>query len=129
MIESERLARRWFSIVERRAFEQLPDLVHPSIVLVSKVRPGLVVEGKQAFGRFVEETLMQSLHEAVASSYRPLDDQRIVVEGRIRWMDDDHVLRDDPVTWAMAFEDGLLARFASVRSLVEAKATLTRTPS
>lgn len=126
MIDSERLARRWFSLVERRAFEQLGEIVHPSLVLVSKVRPGLVVEGKEAFVRYVEETLVHTLHEAAASTYRPLDEQRIVVEGRIRWMDDDHVLRDDPVTWAMSFEDGLLTRFVSVRSVVEAEAMLAR---
>lgn len=126
MVESERLARRWFSLVERRAFEQLGDLVHPSVVLVSKIRPGLVVEGKDAFVRFVEETLAQSLHEALATTYRPLDEEQVVVEGRIRWMDDEHVLRDDPVTWAMAFEEGLLTRFISARSLVEAEAVLVR---
>jgi hypothetical protein len=126
MVESERLARRWFSFVERRSFEQLADLVHPSIVLVSKIRTGLVVEGQPAFAHFVEETLAPNLHGAVAGNYRPLDDDRIVVEGRIRWMDEDHVLRDDPVTWAMAFEDGLLTRFVAARSVVEAETTLTR---
>jgi hypothetical protein len=129
MLDSERLARRWFSLVERRSFEQLADLAHPAIVVVSKVRPGLVVEGKPAFARFVEETLGPTLHDAIASRYRPLDEERIVVEGRIRWMDEEHVLRDDPVMWAMSFEDGLLIRFVAARSLVEAEATLARKPS
>lgn len=124
--QSERLARRWFSLVEHRAFDQLDDLVHPSIVLVSKIRPGLSLEGKEAFLRFVREELSDSLHEAVTTTYRALDDERVVVEGRIRWVDEDRVLRDDPVTWAIGFEDGLLRQFVAVRNQVEAESVLAR---
>jgi hypothetical protein len=126
--ESERLARRWFSLVEERAFDQLGELVDPSVMLVSKVRPGLVVEGKDDFIRFVQDTLADSLYEAVVSSFQPLDEERVVVEGRIRWIDDDRVIRDDPVTWAMEFRDGLLARFVPARTLVEAE-TILGSPS
>ena len=125
---SERLARHWFSVVEERAFDQLGELVDPSIVLVSKVRPGLVVEGRDDFIRFVQDTLANSLYEAVASSFHSLDDDRVVVEGRIRWIDDDRVIRDDPVTWAIEFRDGLLVRFVSARTLVEAE-TILASPS
>ncbi len=122
--ESERLARRWFSVVDERAFDQLGELVDPSVVLVSKVRPGVVVEGKEDFKRFVQDTLANSLYEAVASLYQALDEERIVVEGRIRWIDDDRVIRDDPVTWAMEFRDGLLVRFVPARTLIEAETIL-----
>ena len=114
--------------MEERAFDQLGELVDPAIVLVSKVRPGLVVEGKEAFIRFVQDTLADSLYEAVASSFHALDDERIVVEGRIRWIDDDRVIRDDPVTWAMEFRAGLLTRFVPARTLVEAE-TILGSPS
>ncbi len=126
---SERLARRWFSVVEERAFDDLADLVDPSITLVSRVRPGRVVEGKNDFVRFVQETLTDSLYEAVVTSYRALDDDRVVVEGRIRWIDDDRVIRDDPVTWAMEFRDGLLVRFVPARTLVEAETILGGAPT
>lgn len=124
IFESERLARRWFSIVEERAFEELVDLADPSITLVSKVRPGQVVEGKSEFARFVQETIADSLYEAVVTSYQALDDYRVVVEGRIRWIDEDRVIRDDPVTWAMEFRDGLLVRFIPARTKVEAETIL-----
>jgi len=114
--------------VEERAFDQLGELVDPAIVLVSKVRPGLVVEGKEAFIRFVQDTLADSLYEAVASSFQPIDDARVVVEGRMRWIDDDRVIRDDPVTWAMEFRDGLLTRFVPARTLVEAETILGSSP-
>ena len=41
---SERLARRWFALVQHRAFEQLTELVHEDIRLVSKVQAGTVVD-------------------------------------------------------------------------------------
>jgi hypothetical protein len=91
---------------------------------VSKVSPGLVVEGRDNFARFVEETLSKRLYEAVTDVYRPLDDHRIVVEGRLRWIDDDQVIRDDPVTWALEFEDGLLLRFVPARTSLEAETIL-----
>jgi hypothetical protein len=124
LTESERLARRWFSLVEQRGFDKLGELVHPSILLVSKIRPGHVVEGRDDFVRFVEETLADALHKALPSAYYPLDDERIVVEGRIRWIDEDRVIRDDPIMWAMEFEDGMVRRFVAARSRIEAENVL-----
>ena len=37
--------------------------------------------------------------------YTPLDDDRVIVEGRLRWIDDERVIRDDPVVWALEFRD------------------------
>ena len=121
---SERLARRWFDVVEQGALEQLAELVHPDVVLVSKVRSGLVVEGREDFARFVEDTLTRSLYHASAEVYRPLDERCVVVEGRLRWTDDEQVMRDDPVTWALEFEDDLLMRFIPARTPLEAEAIL-----
>ena len=45
-----------------------------------------------------------------AFEYRPLDDDRIVIEGRLRSQDADRILRDDPMIWAFDFRDGLLRR-------------------
>ena len=54
-----------------------------------------------------------------------LDGERVVVEGRMRWIDEDRVIRDDPVLWAMEFEDGLLRRFLPARTAVEAETLLS----
>ena len=121
---SERLARRWFELVEQGALDQLVEFVHPDVVIVSKVRTGLVVEGREDFARFVEETLTRSLYHAAADVYRPLDERCVVVEGRLRWIDDDQVMRDDPVTWALEFEDDLLVRFVPARTPLEAETIL-----
>lgn len=98
--------------------------MHEDVLLVSKLRPGVVVEGREDFVRFVRENLAPSLYEAVASTFEPIDDDRIVVEGRLRWIDDARVIRDDSVMWAMEFRDGLLARFIPARTRVEAETIL-----
>jgi hypothetical protein len=123
MPESERLARRWFGLVQSGSFDQLPELVHEDVVFVSKVKPG-VIEGRDAFAAFVAEALSGRLHESGAEVFRPLDDDRIVVEGRLRWIDDERVIRDDPVMWALEFRDGLLVRFLPARTAIEAETLL-----
>ena len=124
IIESERLARRWWAVVSERAFDQLGDLVHDDVVMVSKMRPGLVLEGRREVLQHMQETLADNLYEATTTAYLPVDEHRIVVEGRIRWIDDERVIRDDPVTWAMEFRDDLLTRFIPARTQVEAETML-----
>ncbi len=124
MAASERLARRWFTAVERRAFDELIEFLHDDVRLVSRVRLGTVVEGREEAARFISETVAESLYEAVPELYVPLDDTRVAVEGRMRWIDDDRVIRDDPVVWALEFRDELLLRFLSARSLLEAESLL-----
>ena len=127
--ESERLARRWFAAVDEGAFDELGSLVHDDVVLISKLRPGVVVEGREAFVQFTRETVSASLYEAVTTTYHALDAQCVIVEGRMRWIDDDRVIRDDPVTWAMEFRDGRLVRFVPARTMIEAETMLGRSAS
>jgi len=122
--ESERLARRWFSTLEDRAFDRLGELVHDDVVVISKMRQGLVLEGKDAVVRYMHETLSNSLYEASTTTYVPIDDVRIVVEGRIRWIDEERVIRDDAVNWAMEFRESLLARLVPARTRIEAETIL-----
>jgi ketosteroid isomerase-like protein len=124
---SEQLARQWFALVQQGAFEQLPALVHDDIHLVSKIRAGTVVEGRAAVTQFMEK-VAGSLYEAVPEVYTPVDEQRVIVEGRMRWIDDERVIRDDPVVWAMEFRDELLITFVPARSPVEAETILLTSP-
>ena len=128
MLQSERLARRWWALVQARAFDRLAELLHDDVVVVSKIQPGRVLEGRSKVARFVEETLADSLYEASTNAYLPIDDERIVVEGRLRWIDEQRVIRDDPVVWAMEFRDGLLVRFVPARTQVEAETILGAPP-
>ena len=123
---SERLARRWFDLVQQGSFEKLGELLHDDAVLVSRVKAGEVVEGREAVRFFLEEIVSRNLYEAVTDNFTPLDDERVIVEGRVRWIDDERVIRDDPVIWAVEFRDELLLRFLATRTMLEAEAALGR---
>lgn len=124
-VASERLARLWFAAAEQRAFDRLVELLHDDVELVSRVRAGETFRGRQDVGRFILDTIASSLYEATADVYLPVDADRVIVEGRMRWIDDERVIRDDPVVWALEFDDGLLLRFVPARSVVEAETILT----
>ena len=100
------------------------EIVHPEIELVLRTtRPGEVLRGRDEVGAFVRE-ISDRFYETVAEVYRPVDAGRIVVEGRIRWTDEDRVMRDDPVIWALEFRDGMLFRSAPAQTVLEAESIL-----
>jgi ketosteroid isomerase-like protein len=126
-VESERLARRYFSLFARGETEELLELIHPDVeVLLKTVRRGEVIRGREAMREYLDE-LGEMFFESHADLYRPLDDTRVVVEGRIRWMDENRVLRDDPMIWAIEFRDGLLYRSRPAQSVLEAETLLSVT--
>jgi ketosteroid isomerase-like protein len=125
MKESERLARRYFSLFQRGETARVLELVHPDVQIVLKsVRPGEVLRGREAVAEFVDD-ISGRFYESQPDVFRPIDDERIVVEGRLRWMDEERVLRDDPMIWALEFRDGMLYRSAPAQSVVEAEALLS----
>ena len=87
-------------------------------------RPGEVLRGREEAEAFLDE-IADEFVELVADECRPLDDERVVVEGRRRTIDDERVLRDDPMILAMVFRDGLLWRSTPAESVAEAEAILT----
>jgi ketosteroid isomerase-like protein len=123
---SERLARRWFATIQRGAYDEVGELLHDDVELVSKVRPGTTVHGRGDVTRFLEEEVAPNLFQAAADLFTPVDDERVIVEGRVRWIDDERVIRDDPVIWAVEFRDERLFRFVATRTMLEAEAVLGR---
>jgi ketosteroid isomerase-like protein len=122
--ESERLARRYFALFKQGEIAKMLDLIHPDVEMVLKtMRPGDVLRGRDEIVAFADE-IAGRFYEAYPEVYRPLDETHIVIEGRIRWMDDDRVLRDDPMIWALEFRDGLLIRSTPAGSVLEAEAIL-----
>lgn len=122
--ESERLARRYFALFEEGDLTQLIEMLHPDIELVLRTtRPGEVLRGRAAVAAHAREQI-ERLFDTTAEVFEPLDDQRIVVEGRMRWLDEERVLRDDPMVWALEFADGLLRRSQPAHTVVEAKMIL-----
>ncbi len=126
VVESERLARRYFSLFGQHAFEKLREVVHPDVTLELKaVQPGHVVRGRDDFIRFMEQEFDRHLWEAAAHVFTPLDENRVIVEGRVRWFDDENVLRDDSRIWALEFCDGFLLLSAPASSIAEAEMILS----
>lgn len=100
------------------------EIVHPEIELVLKTtRPGEVLHGREAVAAFVRE-ISERFYETVAEVFRPVDESRIVVEGRIRWTDEDRVMRDDPAIWALEFKDDMLFRSAPAQTVLEAESLI-----
>lgn len=123
-VESARLAKRYFGLFRRGDVPGMLDLLHPEVEWVLKsTRPGDVLRGKGDAEAFFDE-IAGKFYELVAEVYQPLDDERVVVEGRLRWTDDDQILRDDPVVWAFVFRDGLVWRVTPVQSVAAAEAIL-----
>jgi hypothetical protein len=92
-------------------------------IVLRTVRPGEVLYGRDDVSGFLDY-LSGHVFELHPEVFRPLDDERIVVEGRLRWMDENRVLRDDPLVWAFEFRDGLLFRSTPAHSVLEAEALL-----
>jgi hypothetical protein len=121
---SERLARRWFELVREGSYARMCELLHEDVELVSRLEAGHLVKGRDDVAAFLLGTVATRLYEATAETYTALDDERVLVVGRMRWIDDERVIRDDPIVWALEFEDGLLLRFLPARSAVEAETLL-----
>jgi hypothetical protein len=124
-VESEHLARLWFEAGRDADFpRRLKDLLHPEVVVALKSE-GKWLHGADAVAEFLDRRAASPIWEATDELYHPLDEDRVVVEGRLRWMEEqDRTLRDDAVIWAIEFRDGLLYRSIAARSLAEAEAVL-----
>ena len=123
MPDSERLARRYFTLFGAGLSEDLLEIIHPEIELVLRTRPGMVLRGRDEVAAFVREISRRS-YQTVAWVYTPVDESRVVVEGRIQWTDDERVLRDDPVIWALEFCDGMLLRSTPAQTALEAESII-----
>jgi hypothetical protein len=124
--ESERLARRYFELFAARSLRQLATLVHPEVVLeLQAVEVGRVLRGREELLRFFEEQFARRRWDAVLQACHAVDEEKVIVEGRVRWIDDQRILRDDPRVWALVFRDGLLFHSSPARSVSDAHALLS----
>lgn len=127
--ESERLARRYFDLIGARDVEQILGSVADDVELTIRTRGGLVLRGRDELASFLDDVWeARSVYEPTAERVHAVGDERAIVEGRIRWMDDERVLRDDHIVWALEFHDGLLRRSVPARSVGEAQAILAAAP-
>jgi len=110
-VESERLARLWFEAGRDTDFpRRLKELLHPEIVVALKSE-GDWLHGADAVAEFLDRRAHSPIYEETDELYHPLDEDRVVVEGRLRWMEEEErTLRDDGAIWALEFREGLLYR-------------------
>ena len=64
--------------------------------------------------------------DAVGHVYRPLDDERIIVEGRVRIRRPQGGFADRPMVWALIFRGGLLYRSWAVGDVTHAELLVTQ---
>jgi hypothetical protein len=86
------------------------------------------LHGRDEVIAVLEREFSQRLWETVVHVCTPIDDSRVLAEGRIRWMDDERVMRDEARVWGLEFRDGLLLRSVPARNAVEAEALLSVAP-
>jgi SnoaL-like domain len=124
-LESERLARQYFELFNARSIGRLAELIHPDVVLeLQAVDVGRVLRGRPELVRFFAEQFARRRWDAYLQAVHALDECKVIVEGRVRWIDDERVLRDSPRVWALEFCDGLLLRSIPARSVDDAHAIL-----
>jgi hypothetical protein len=122
----DRLTRRYFALFRPESLGDLRDVLAPdAIVGLRAVQPGALLQGRDEIISFLEQEFARRLWETVVHVCTPLDESRVVVEGRVRWTDDEHVMRDEARFWGLEFRDGLLVRSLPARSAVEAEALLS----
>jgi len=79
-VESVRLAERYFALFRQGDVAGMLALLHPDVEWVLKsTRPGDVLRGKGDAKAFFDR-IAGKFYELIAEVYRPLDDERVVVE-------------------------------------------------
>jgi SnoaL-like domain len=125
-LASEHHARRYFELFNAHSREGLAELVHPDVVLeLQAVEFGRVLRGRDELMAFFAEQWSRRRWDAVVHLIQAVEEDKAIVQGRVRWIDDEHVLRDDSRVWALQFRDGLLLRSIPAGSIAEAQARLS----
>ena len=123
MFESERLARKLF---ERSALGQQSenlDLLHPEVEIAPSYDTSITVSRAELEAHLMSHEEPAVL-EAVAHSYSPIDDERIIVEGQVLLRTPERGFSYRSAVWALIFLDGLLYRSWCVASVHEAEVVL-----
>jgi ketosteroid isomerase-like protein len=125
--QSVRLARLYFELAGEGNDPRLLEILHDDVEIVLKKLGGpRILRGRDEVAAFLAEMPTAfPLYQSSAETFEAVDENSVIVEGRMRWMDHTRVLRDDPMIWALEFRDDLLLRSTPARSVGEAQAILT----
>ena len=125
VMDSERLARQLFQRSERGEQEENVPALHPEAELVPSHDPSSVVSRDDFVAHLASGDAPRAV-DAVGHVYRPLDDERIIVEGRVRIRQPQGGFADRPMVWALIFRDGLLYRSWAVDDVTYAERLLAQ---
>jgi hypothetical protein len=100
-------------------------VLHPDAVLVPSYDPSSLVSRADFVAHLASSDAPRAV-DAVGHVYRPLDDERIIVEGRVRIRRPQGGFADRPMVWALIFRGGLLYRSWAVGDVTHAELLLTQ---
>jgi hypothetical protein len=115
------LAAHLFDLAAAGRHDEIPGYMHPEVQIV--------IEGRTLSYRDVEAAAHDAMEhpnltQAVGQRFKPVDANRIAVEGRIRTPVGGAGFSDTPAAWAFVFRGGLLFRSWREPSLAAAIARL-----
>jgi hypothetical protein len=122
VLESERLARQLFDRSQRGDQADSVPALHPEAEIAPSYDPSSVVS-RDDFVAHLQSGDEPRVVDATGHVYRPLDDERIIVEGRVR-VRQENGFADRSIVWALVFRDGLLYRSWAVKNVAQAETRL-----
>jgi hypothetical protein len=123
MLRSETLARRMFRHVEHGEHPLVAAFIHPDARIIPVTAP--VERDAAGIREYIEVSVPKLIYRDVrAFCYEPVTDDRIAVQGQLRWELEEGGFRIFTATWALVFKDGLLFRSWPCDSLEAARREL-----
>ena len=108
----ERLAERFFAVVQDRDRAAIAALLHPQVSFAAKTIASDFEGREDVLKRFYDTVFAWTLYDAFATDFEQLSNDTVRVRGRLRWMNNGH-LRDVAAIWTLTFEGGQLSRLSS----------------
>jgi hypothetical protein len=103
---SEALARQMFRHAENGEHHLVACFIHPDARITPVTAP--VERDAAGIREYVEVSVPKLLYRDVrAFCYEPVTDDRIVVQGQLRWELEEGGFRIFTATWALVYKDGV----------------------
>jgi hypothetical protein len=121
--QAEVLARQMFRYAEEGEHHLVAGFIHPDARIIPVTAP--VERDAAGIREYVEVSVPKLLYRDVrAFCYEPVTDDRIVVQGQLRWELEEGGFRIFTATWALVYKEGLLFRGWPCDSLEDARRQL-----
>ena len=112
MNSPERLAERFFAVVQDRDRTAIAALLHPEVSFAAKTIAGDFEGREDVLERFYDTVFAWTLYDPFATDFDRLSNDSVRVRGRLRWMNNGD-LHDVAAIWTLTFQDGKLSSLTS----------------